>query len=119
MKDDLTYGCPITWKNSIEVAFLFSLCLGPELCAWCGRGLELAWHGRGLGRFIPLEEACDPSSPVCGEGCYCHRPQFILSLLIGWHHRLDGHEFEQAPGVDDGLGNLACCSPRGHRVGHD
>ena len=30
------------------------------------------------------------------------------------HHRLDGHEFEQAPGVGDGQGSLACCSPRGH-----
>ena len=31
------------------------------------------------------------------------------------HHRLDGHEFEQSPGVGDGLGNLACCSPSGHK----
>ena len=30
--------------------------------------------------------------------------------LVGWHHRLDGHEFEQAPGVGDGQGNLACYS---------
>ena len=29
----------------------------------------------------------------------------------GWHHRLNGHEFEQAPGVGDGQGSLACCSP--------
>ena len=33
--------------------------------------------------------------------------------MVGWHHRLDGHEFEQALGVVDGLGNLVCCSPRG------
>ena len=32
--------------------------------------------------------------------------------MVGWHHRLDGHEFEQAPGVGDGQGSLACCSPR-------
>ena len=30
--------------------------------------------------------------------------------IIGWHHRLDRHEFEQAAGVDDGQGSLACCS---------
>ena len=30
--------------------------------------------------------------------------------LVGWHHRLYGHEFEQALGVGDGLGSLACCS---------
>ena len=29
----------------------------------------------------------------------------------GWHHWLDGHEFEQAPGVGDGQGSLMCCSP--------
>ena len=31
--------------------------------------------------------------------------------IVGWHHWLNGHEFEQAPGVDDGQGSLACCSP--------
>ena len=31
--------------------------------------------------------------------------------MVGWHQRLDGREFEQAPGVDDGQGSLACCSP--------
>ena len=30
--------------------------------------------------------------------------------MVGWHHRLYGHEFEQALGVGDGLGSLACCS---------
>ena len=30
--------------------------------------------------------------------------------MVGWHHRLEGHEFEQAPGVGDGHGSLACCS---------
>ena len=31
--------------------------------------------------------------------------------MVGWHHRLDGHEFEHAPGVGDGQGSLECCSP--------
>ena len=31
--------------------------------------------------------------------------------MVGWHHHLDGHEFEQAPGVGDGQGRLECCSP--------
>ena len=35
--------------------------------------------------------------------------------MVGWHYQLDGHEFEQAPGVGDGQGNLACCSPWGHK----
>ena len=35
--------------------------------------------------------------------------------MVGWHHRLNGHEFEQAPRVGDGQGSLACCSPLGCR----
>ena len=34
--------------------------------------------------------------------------------MVGWHHRVDGHEFEQVMGAGDGQGNLACCSPWGH-----
>ena len=37
--------------------------------------------------------------------------------MIGWHHQPDGHEFEQALGVDDKQGSLACCSPWSHRGG--
>ena len=33
--------------------------------------------------------------------------------MAGWHHRLDGHEFEQALGVSDGQGSLACCGSWG------
>ena len=33
--------------------------------------------------------------------------------MVGWHHQLDGHEFEQAPGVDDGKESLAYCNPWG------
>ena len=33
--------------------------------------------------------------------------------MVGWHHWLDGHEFEQALGVGDGQGSLAYCSPWG------
>ena len=35
--------------------------------------------------------------------------------MVGWHHWLSGHEFEQALGVDDGQGSLTCCSPCGHK----
>ena len=33
--------------------------------------------------------------------------------MIGWHHQLNGHEFELAPEVADGQGSLACCCPWG------
>ena len=32
--------------------------------------------------------------------------------MIGWHHQLNGHEFEKTPGVGDRQGGLACCSPQ-------
>ena len=35
--------------------------------------------------------------------------------MVAWHHRSDGHEFEQASGIGDGQGSLACCSPWGHK----
>ena len=35
--------------------------------------------------------------------------------VVGWHHRVNGCEFEQAPGVCDGQRSLVCCSPWGHK----
>ena len=35
--------------------------------------------------------------------------------MVGWHRRLDGHEFEQTPGDNEGQGGLACCSPGGRK----
>ena len=35
--------------------------------------------------------------------------------MVGWHHQLNRHEFEQAPGDDEGQGSLACCSPWGRK----
>ena len=35
--------------------------------------------------------------------------------MVGWHHGLNGHEFEQTLGDSEGQGSLACCSPWGHK----
>ena len=35
--------------------------------------------------------------------------------MIGWHHQLDGHNFEKTPGDSEGQGSLVCCSPWGHK----
>ena len=35
--------------------------------------------------------------------------------MAGWHHQLNGHESEQAPGVGDGRESLVCCSPWGRK----
>ena len=39
----------------------------------------------------------------------------IEDEMVGSHHRHNGHEFEYAPGVGDGQGDLACCSPWGRK----
>ena len=39
--------------------------------------------------------------------------------IVGWHHWLNGHEFEQASGDGEGQGSLVCCNPWECRVGHD
>ena len=41
------------------------------------------------------------------------KKEMTEDVMVGWYHWLDGHEFEQAPGVGDGQGGLACCSPWG------
>ena len=39
----------------------------------------------------------------------------VWDEMVGWHHQLDGHEFEKVPGVGDGQGSLVCCSPWGRK----
>ena len=40
---------------------------------------------------------------------------WVRSATVGWHHCLNGSEFEQTPGNGEGPGSLACCSPWGHK----
>ena len=35
--------------------------------------------------------------------------------MVGWHHRLNGHEFKRTPGDSEGQGSLVCCNPWGHK----
>ena len=43
-----------------------------------------------------------------------HLCSLLENMVVGWHHRLNGYEFEQAPGDGEGQGSLVCCSPWGH-----
>ena len=45
--------------------------------------------------------------------CTQHKKGMTEDELVGWHHRLSGHEFKQALGGGEGHGTLACCSPWG------
>ena len=68
---------------------------------------HLMWRAKGL---FSLEKTL-----VLGKTEGRRRRGLTEYEMVGWHHRLDGHEFEQAPGVGDGRESLVCCSPWGHK----
>ena len=54
---------------------------------------------------------CTGKTPDAGKDLRHEEKGMTEDEMVGWHLQLDGHEFEQAPGVGDGQGSLACCSP--------
>ena len=55
------------------------------------------------------------NDPDAGKDWRQEEKGMTLDEMVGWHHQLNGHEFEQAPGIGDGQGSLTCCSPWGHK----
>ena len=53
--------------------------------------------------------------PWCWERLKVEGEGTTKDEMVGWHHQLDGHEFEQAPGVGDRQGSLVCCNPWGRK----
>ena len=51
--------------------------------------------------------------PDAGKDWRQEEEEMTEDEMVGWHHQLNGHEFEQASGVGDGQGGLTCCSPWG------
>ena len=51
--------------------------------------------------------------PYAGKDWMQEEKGMTEDKMVGWHNELNGHEFEQALGVGDGQGSLACCSPWG------
>ena len=60
--------------------------------------------------WLPDEKNWLGKDPDAGKD-WRHEKGMTEDEVIWWYHWLNGHEFEQAPGVDDRQGNLACCSP--------
>ena len=56
--------------------------------------------------------------PDAGKGWRQEEKGMTEDEMVGWHHQLNGHEFEQTPRVGDGQGSLACCSPWGCKESH-
>ena len=70
--------------------------------------LKLQYFGHLMQRASSLENTL-----MLGETKGRRRGQ--ERMMVGWHHRFDGHEFEQALGNGEGQRSLACCSPWGHK----
>ena len=101
----------------------------------CGIGerlLRVPWTARGYNQFILKEISTEYSleglmlklkllptwfkelthwkRSWCWENWRQEEKRMTEDEMVGWHHQLNGHELEQAPGVGDRQGSLACCS---------
>ena len=72
--------------------------------------LKLQYFGHLIQRTNSLEKTL-----MAGKDRRQEEKGMTEDEMVGWHHRLNGHEFEQALGVGDRQGSLACCSPWGHK----
>ena len=79
-----------------------------------GLMLKLQYFGHLVWRAYSLEKG-----PDAGKDWRQEKKETIENEMVGWHHRLNGHEFEQALGDGEGQGRLVCCSPWCSRVRHD
>ena len=87
--------------------FIFYSLLGAlpctKLCFWYTRYILATW----------CEELTHWKRPWCWEWLKVGGEGMIEDEMAGWHHRVNGHEFEWTPGVGDGQGGLKCCSQWG------
>ena len=67
--------------------------------------LKLQYFGHLIGKADSMEKTLMPGKTEGGRR--------TEDEMVGWHQRLDEQEFEYSPGVGDGQGSLACCSPWG------
>ena len=75
---------------------------------WCW-----SWNSNTLATWC--EELTLGKDPDAGKDWRQEEKGVTEDETVGWHHRLDGHESEQAPGAGDGQGGLVCCSPWGRK----
>ena len=75
--------------------------------------LKLQYFGHLMRRTDSVEKTL-----IVGKGWRQEEKGMTEDEMVGWQHQHDGHEFEQAPGVGDGQGRLAYCSPWGHKESH-
>ena len=85
---------------------------------WTGLNIHWKdWHWSWSSNTLATwcEEPTHWKRPWCWERLRAWREGMTEDEMVTWHHQLNGHEFEQAPGVGDGQGSLVWCSPWGHK----
>ena len=70
-------------------------------------------------RSADVKSQLTEKDPDAGKNWRQEENEVMEDELVGWHHRLNWHEFEQTPRDSEGQGSLACCSPWGHWIRHD
>ena len=79
-------------------------------------GLIWSWSSNTLATWC--EELTHWKRPWCWERLKAGGEGDNRDKMVEWHHRLNGHEFEQVPGDGEWQGSLACCSTWSHKVSH-
>ena len=78
-------------------------------------GLMLKLKLQDFGHLIRRVDSLEMSSPDAGRDWEQEEKGTTEDEMVGWHHRLDGCEFEWTPGIGDGQGGPACCNSWGHK----
>ena len=77
-------------------------------------GLMLKLKPQYFGQLMPRASSLEKTL-MLGKTEGRRRREVAEDEMVRWHHWLNGHEFEQAPGDGEGQGSLVCCSPGGHK----
>ena len=85
---------------------------GNQPCLFIGR-TDRCWSSNALATW--REEWFIGKNPDAGEDWRQENKGRREDEMVGWHHQLNGHELDQAPGVGNGQGSLVCCSPWGRK----
>ena len=68
-----------------------------------------------LGHLMQRADSLE-KTPDAGKDCRQEEKEMTEDEMVGWHHQLNRHGFEQAPVAGEGQGSLVCCSPWCHKV---
>ena len=71
--------------------------------------LELQYFGHLKSQFTGKSQLISDAGKDWGKGKGATENE-----MVGWHHQLNEHEFEQTPGDSEGQGSVVCCNPWGH-----